>query len=494
MLKGPIGRAVLLLCSCALVATPAVGCNKAAKKARYIERGDKYFAEGKFKEAVIEYRNVLQLEPTSKEVNRKLGLAAYEAGQMAAAFTFLQRAYDSNPSDMDVRLKLGTLQLLSRQPEKAREQAKFVLTKDPDNFTAVGLLADAAQTPEEIDEVIAMLEDRPQRFEKPDMVERALGLLYARKHDTPRAEKALLASIAAKPDSPDAHSTLARLHISKGENDEAEKEFRAAASLAPPGSRYQLELADFLFTTGKIDAARTVLEEVTSKVPDAYPAWIRLADLAFQQKRLEDCEKAIQVVLKAQKDNTAALILQARLELARGEPKQGLETASRVVKLDGKLPMGHYVLALAHLQLGNASLARNAANDAVARAPQFADALFLASDLAMRAGDPQGAMAMLRSYIDKVPNDPRPHLQLGTALLQAKDPGHASESFRQFVKMAPSDPRGPFMLGMAARVDGKQAEARKHFEEALSIAPSYPDPLVQLTDMSFRDKQQAAAV
>jgi len=42
----------------------AISCSGSpeAKKAKHLERGDSYFAEQKFKEAIIEYKNVIQLD------------------------------------------------------------------------------------------------------------------------------------------------------------------------------------------------------------------------------------------------------------------------------------------------------------------------------------------------------------------------------------------------------------------------------------------------
>ena len=69
----------------------AAGCARSpeAKKARHLERGDKYFARGHYREAVIEYWNVLRFERNNPHAIRQLGLAHYEVGQPAQAFRYL---------------------------------------------------------------------------------------------------------------------------------------------------------------------------------------------------------------------------------------------------------------------------------------------------------------------------------------------------------------------------------------------------------------------
>ena len=58
-------RAWTILLAVGLVVV--VGCSRSpeAQKARYLERGDKYAAREQYREAILEYRNVLRLEPAN---------------------------------------------------------------------------------------------------------------------------------------------------------------------------------------------------------------------------------------------------------------------------------------------------------------------------------------------------------------------------------------------------------------------------------------------
>src|SRR3990170_8240758 len=100
----------------------AAGCARSpeAKKARHLERGDRYFSRQQYREAVIEYRNVLQFEGTNTHAIRQLGLAHYQLGELGHAQRFLLKSQELEPDNATVRLKLGTMYLLARQPEKAR--------------------------------------------------------------------------------------------------------------------------------------------------------------------------------------------------------------------------------------------------------------------------------------------------------------------------------------------------------------------------------------
>ena len=131
------------------------GCSRSpeAKKARYLERGDRYFQRQQFREAVIEYRNVLRIDGNNSPAVRQLGLAHYQLGEVAQSFRFLLKAQELEPDNTEVPLKLATIYLLAGKPEDARQQADRILQKDPKNLEALIVSAGAATTPTEIDAV-----------------------------------------------------------------------------------------------------------------------------------------------------------------------------------------------------------------------------------------------------------------------------------------------------------------------------------------------------
>ena len=110
---------VLLLVGVTLVA----GCARSpeAKKARHLERGDRYFSKAEYREALIEYANVLQLDQANARAIRQLALAHYQLGQMGQAFPYLVKSQELDPGDADIRLKLGGIYLVTGQPAEARQ-------------------------------------------------------------------------------------------------------------------------------------------------------------------------------------------------------------------------------------------------------------------------------------------------------------------------------------------------------------------------------------
>ena len=122
------------------------GCARSpeAKKARHLQRGDTYAEKEKYREAIFEYRSALRYEQTNVRAIRQLGLIHYQLGELAQAYGFLLKAQEMEPDNLDVRLKLGTMYLAGRQREQAREEAAFILQRQPNNLDALILSAGTA--------------------------------------------------------------------------------------------------------------------------------------------------------------------------------------------------------------------------------------------------------------------------------------------------------------------------------------------------------------
>ena len=62
-----------------------------AKKASHMQKGDAYVATQKYDEAIIEFKNAVQLDPNDAQAHYKLGLAHLKKGGLAD----LQKAFQA---------------------------------------------------------------------------------------------------------------------------------------------------------------------------------------------------------------------------------------------------------------------------------------------------------------------------------------------------------------------------------------------------------------
>lgn len=462
-------------------------------KARYLERGDRYFQKAQYREAVLEYQNAFRIDNKDARTNRQLGLALSQSGEVSRAYLYLLRASEANPADTDVNLKLGTIYLLAGKTEDARARADIVLEKDPGHLEALVLLANASSSPQDVETTLRrVLQQREALRGKADL-HMALGLLYLRKKDMAEAEREFQEAVRLEPQSVEGHLALANFYAVKGDRVQVEAALRAAVAAAPPNSSARLRLAAFYRSAGKLDEAKKILRETTAKASDYLPAWRGLAEIALQENKLDDARKVLDTLLKKSPSDLDGHLLLGRLELASRKPNEAVLEFGKVLKLEPRLAVARFNLARAQLELGNIQQAKSELAEAVSTAPNFVDAIVLLARLNLGTGAVQPAIDGLERLVATTPSASSYDL-LGSAYLEKRDAVKATEAFRRAAALSPQDPRGLYLVGVGLLAQGKRAEARKGFEAALERAPDQVDPLKSLASMSLQEGQPEAAI
>ena len=110
------------------------GFSPDSKKAKHLQQGQTYFDKQQYREALIEFQNVLQLDPNNANTHYLLALTYLKLGgttNLQGAFAEFTRTVELDKTNRDAHLKLGELFLLANEPAKAREQADMVLLLAP---------------------------------------------------------------------------------------------------------------------------------------------------------------------------------------------------------------------------------------------------------------------------------------------------------------------------------------------------------------------------
>lgn len=150
-------------CACLIFLIPVVsGCggDAQAKKIAHFQRGNAYFADAKYAEAVIEFKNAIQLNPKDAQAHYKLGLAYLKKGGLSnlqQAFQAFRKSTDLDPKILDPQLKLGELYLLSKRFDKAGEKVTLVLKDEPNHVEAHLLLGNVYAGQQQLDKAITEL-------------------------------------------------------------------------------------------------------------------------------------------------------------------------------------------------------------------------------------------------------------------------------------------------------------------------------------------------
>jgi cytochrome c-type biogenesis protein CcmH/NrfG len=90
-----------------------LGCSEdpEAKKQRHFSRGEEFLSKQKADEAIIEFRNAIQVAPAFAEGHNQLGRAYQRKSWMFDARSEFQKAIELKPDFVDAHLNLASVSL-----------------------------------------------------------------------------------------------------------------------------------------------------------------------------------------------------------------------------------------------------------------------------------------------------------------------------------------------------------------------------------------------
>ncbi|HSJ96563.1 MAG TPA: tetratricopeptide repeat protein [Myxococcota bacterium] len=143
-----------LLCLVLLWGGP-LGCqDDASRLSEHMSRGDEYLEDEKPNEAVIEFKNALQIDPNHAPAHFGLAKAYLAQRDVRKAYWELQETARLDPENIDARLALGQFLLLGGDDEftQAIEQADAILERQPERWEAFLIRARALENLKRLDE------------------------------------------------------------------------------------------------------------------------------------------------------------------------------------------------------------------------------------------------------------------------------------------------------------------------------------------------------
>jgi tetratricopeptide (TPR) repeat protein len=187
--------------------------------------------------------------------------------------------------------------------------------------------------------------------------------------------------------------------------------------------------------------------------------------------RLEEAAAACDGLRREHPDDPAVLQLHATIALRTGRPGDALDSIRRSLALRP----GHVPSLILAAEAARANHMPAAAvgplREAVARAPDRADAAFLLSRTLLDLDDPELGI-VLEQTAQRHPGAASEWQQLGVALRRG---GKAGAALAAFTRAAAADPglaAAAFGIGLLLRDGGRISEARSALERAVALDPT----------------------
>jgi tetratricopeptide (TPR) repeat protein len=508
-----------------IAAIPFVSCDRfspEAKKAKHRERGLAYYEKAQYQEALIELKNVVQLDPKDGDAHYRLALTYLKLGglpNLQAAFGELSKTVELDQSNQDAQLKLGEMYLLSQQPAKAREHAEVVLASTPQNTQGLILHGQSLISEKEFEKGIVELKKALELDPKHIPTYLTLAQAYLQMKNVPEAERALNEALAADPKSIDAIVAMGDFKLITGKPNEAETQYKRALEIAPDkdilymklAGYYQLAnkwpeaeatyeklavakpkdetprliLGEFYKQTGQRDKALASFQQATEANPSSNIARDKLIDFYLDLGKVDEADKRVQAIYEKNKKDLSARYFDARLRLARGKADETIEILQAVIKDEPQHAGAHHILGLAYGQKNDIPQARRELTEAVKLSPNLREARTALATILLAEGSPDLAIEQAQAALRLNGRDLAAATILGDAYLKKNEIQKAKQTFEAIAKALPNEQVSRYRLGLIERSEKNDAGAIAHFEESLAINPHAIEPLDQIATIKL---------
>ena len=511
---------------CALLAA-ACGENPEVAKQRYLESGNRYLSEGKYNEAIVEYRNAVQQDARFGAARVKLAEAYELRGDANRAFGEYVRAADVLPTDVAVQLKAADYLLKARRFEDAQTRAAKVLELDPKNVDAQILIGRALVGLRDLDGAVREMEEAvrldPNRgptytnlavvqlaqnnrdearaaLEKaielsPTSVDArlALGNFYlVIMRDAKQAETEMKSALAIDPKHEKANRALAALYVGTSRAAEAEQ-FLKNAVQSGGDVEVTLALADYYIDQDRPSDARNVLKRLASEGQTNAAAEVRLARLEYDDGQTVRAHQIINGILDREPRNVGALLVKSGWLIAEDKYDEALGQVQTALKIEPGSAMGYYLLGL--IQTGNRQFdaAIKSFNEVLRLNPQATVAQLQLSRLHLRGGNTDAAVEFGEQVAAASPNSLAGRLTLVHALLARGITARTEVEVNGLLKSFPSRAEVHAAQGSLRAAQKNLAGARASYERALQLDAGSREALSGLTVLDIQQKRTAQA-
>ena len=483
-------------------------CNRdpnVAKK-QYVENGNKYYEKGKYKEALIMYRNALKRDMRYGDAYYRAGLAELRLTQFANAARSLQRAVELQPENLDAHVQLTNLYLNAyltdqRRPKDLLVELKSISDKLHQRFKGSyddervrGYLALFERKPAEAAEFFAKANalkpgqqelvlvymqtlaatNRKQEAEsiayellkknpKALPIYDALFLQYVREQRLPDAERILKSKVDNNPNVADPYLQLAAHYFSLKQRPEMDATLNRLLSKQQEFPKAEMMVGDFFLRIRDLDGAMQHYQQgVKRGDADKHAYQKRMVEVLVKQNKTDEAQKLINDLLKEDPKDTEAIALRASLSMLTGTPEQLQSAVNDLQTAVERMPGNHVV----RYNLGRALIAR---------------------------GNPQGARIQLEEAIKLQPDYLLPRITLAQLYLQNREYGRVAQMSQEILAYDASNLPARLLRSRALIGMGDLAQARTELSATSTRFPDNPDARLQLAALDLQEKKFKSA-
>ncbi|MFP6656293.1 MAG: tetratricopeptide repeat protein, partial [Myxococcota bacterium] len=479
-----------------------VGCESDETRAdNFISWGQDYLENDQPAEAIIEFRNVLQIEPENVVAHQALSMAYMKVDKPREAYWEMSETVRLDPQNIAARILYGTVSIAISDFDLAFEQAEAVLEIDPSSSVGFLLRGRSNEGKENFEEAEADILSAIESTPAGAAYRLILSEFYMRRGDRNESEKIIRELIEVE-ESYLAVSRLSRMVATvPGRDEEALTLLERSVELALKAPKEEIEellgedftrtslipnviredavpaayvlLAAFHFDRGRFERSIEVLEEGMSHNERKVDLIYQLASFYRRKGMTDDESEQIRRATREAPNSVSAQLVLSSYLAGQGDVEGALEAARVAVTIEPHNRLAQLREAEMLIDIGyresdqdKIKAGREIVDSILQEEPENPEANFVRSKVELTDGNLQAAKARLEMVLQVRPNWSQARYVLGSILSASNDLGRARVELARALEGDPN-------LSSARKLLVKLHAQRGEHEFAIELGREY---------------------
>ena len=431
----PLGLVVaVLLCGCS---------GKEERIDSHLKKGADFLAHSDVEKALLEVRNVLQMDPKRAQAYYLAGEIEESRDELRKAFGDFSKVLEIKPDFYDAKAGLARLYLKVNELDSAQKLTDEVLAADPSNFEARVSQAALLERKGDLDGALKIANAIKVNDRLPAQASLLIASLHNEKGDAAGAQQVIDSALAAEPNRLELLVAAAQLAEKQKNIPKAVQYYQHAVKIAPTNYSMWLAWAGLDQRAGDLDGSEHVLRDAMAQVPDDSKRALALTEFLYKTKGAEAARKELQQLAQDRPRDYAIQFALVNYYETAGAMPEAQKLLEAVIKSDATGPSGLSArdqLTQLDLEAGREAAASQRIEEVLKISARDNQALVMRGRIELAHGKLDAAIADLRSAAKDRP-DSVEVLQLLAQAYQANQQTQlARDSIADAVKLFPRQP------------------------------------------------------
>jgi tetratricopeptide (TPR) repeat protein len=512
-----------LIIALTAISLMSVACNRdpAYLKQKYLDSGNKYYEQKRYREASIMYRKAVEKDRKFGQAYYRLALVDLQLQQAQNAYQMLRRAVEllkvGTPDSDDATLKLSEIMLMAAPTSKnptallaeVQPMVDGLLQRNPSSWEGHKLSGDIALlqstalyragNPVEAKQAVskAIQEYRTSLSSKPGdyVLILALGRTLALDGESTEAESLFKSLIAKDKLNLDGYYELYRIYGSQKKFPEAEATLQSAIAAVPKDAGLRLKLAQFYYATKRQDDLLKLLNDMKKDLKQFPNAYFQAGSFFVRANQFDTAINQYEEGIKADPDRkNSYLKSEIEVYIRQNNPVMAQTKNDQILRNDPKDPEARGLKATFMLDRGQIDQAEGDLQSVVTSRPGNWVARFNLGRAYFAKSEYEQALQQFNACINLNPGYlPARYAQTQVDIVRGNFDAAVHDA-DEILKMAPNSVQGRIMKAAALQRLGKYDDARKLLTDVLDKNPKQVETLLELGVLDLNQKKTKDAL